>query len=57
MSKTEAVKIEKFASLGFGLGHLDNGRVVLIKKALPGDIIRAEIIKTKKTSPSDLSKK
>jgi len=48
MPKIEEIKIEKFASLGFGLGHLDDGRVVLIKKVLPGDVIEAEVIKTKK---------
>lgn len=39
----ETVRIEKFDSLGNGLGKLDSGQVIFISGALPGELIRARV--------------
>lgn len=42
------VKIEKMGFDGVGIGHLDDGRVVFIKKVVPGDIVEINLIDEKK---------
>ncbi len=42
------VKIEKMGFAGSGIGHLDDGRVVFVKKVVPGDIVEIELTDQKK---------
>ena len=42
------IEIEKMAFGGSGLGHLDDGRVVFIRKVVPGDTVEANIYEEKK---------
>src|SRR3989339_1608161 len=43
------VKIEKLVFGGAGLGHLEDGRVVFVWNALPGEEVEFELIKKEKT--------
>ncbi len=47
MDKIQTVKIEKFSNSGEGIAKLD-GYVVFVENALPGDVVRIEIIKENK---------
>ncbi len=42
------VEIEKMGFAGSGIGHLDDGRVVFVKKVAPGDIVKIELTDQKK---------
>jgi 23S rRNA (uracil1939-C5)-methyltransferase len=42
------VRIEKIVNGGFGLGRLDDGRVVLVGKVLPGELVAIAITEDKK---------
>lgn len=42
------IEIEKMAFGGSGIGHLGDGRVVFVKKVVPGDVVDIEIIEQKK---------
>lgn len=43
------VKIEKLVFGGAGLGHIDDGRVIFVWNALPGEEVEFELIKKEKT--------
>ncbi len=43
------VRIEKLVYEGWGIGHAENGRTLLVKKAVPGDLIEVKVVKDKKT--------
>jgi len=42
---TATVRIEKVVAEGDGLGRLDDGRVVFVEGALPGELVEAHIVK------------
>jgi 23S rRNA (uracil1939-C5)-methyltransferase len=42
---TVTVRIEKVVAEGDGLGRLDDGRVVFVEGALPGELVEARIVK------------
>ncbi|MEI6144744.1 MAG: 23S rRNA (uracil(1939)-C(5))-methyltransferase RlmD [Candidatus Berkelbacteria bacterium] len=42
------VEIEKMGFAGSGIGHLDDGRVVFVKKVAPGHIVKIELTDQKK---------
>jgi 23S rRNA (uracil1939-C5)-methyltransferase len=42
------INIEKLIFEGYGLGHDESGRAVLVKKSVPGDLIDVEVTKSKK---------
>ena len=42
------LEIEKIIYEGFGLGHLDN-RSLMVRKSVPGDLLKVDIIKEKKS--------
>ncbi|MEY3617564.1 MAG: hypothetical protein RL726_262, partial [Actinomycetota bacterium] len=42
---TVTVRIEKVVAEGDGLGRLDDGRVVFVEGALPGELVEAHIVK------------
>ena len=42
---TATVRIEKVVAEGDGLGRLDDGRVVFVEGALPGELVEARIVK------------
>ncbi|MFA5158430.1 MAG: 23S rRNA (uracil(1939)-C(5))-methyltransferase RlmD [Patescibacteria group bacterium] len=42
------VEIEKMGFAGSGIGHLPDGRIVFIKKTVPGDIVEIELLDDKK---------
>lgn len=48
MEKIEKLKIEKLIFGGQGLGKLDDGQVVFVWNALPGEVVDVEILKKKK---------
>lgn len=39
------VRVEKVVAEGDGLGRLDDGRVVFVEGALPGELVRARVVK------------
>ena len=42
---TVTVRVEKVVAEGDGLGRLDDGRVVFVEGALPGELVQARIVK------------
>ena len=44
MDKFQTLKIESFSNSGEGIAKVD-GFVVFVKDALPGEVVKAEIIK------------
>lgn len=44
----EEIKIDKLVNGGQGLGHLSDGRVAFVWNALPGEIVRARILRQKR---------
>ncbi len=48
MMNTNTIRIEKIINGGFGLGRLENGRVVLLQGCLPGETVSFEVIGKKK---------
>ncbi len=49
MMNTNTIKIEKIINGGFGLGRLENGRIVLLQGALPGETVSFSVTGKKKT--------
>lgn len=47
--ETVRLVVEKMIYGGYGLGHDKNGRVILVKKSVPNDVLEIDIIKTQKT--------
>ncbi len=48
MMNTNTIKIKKFINGGYGLGRLENGRIVLLQGSLPGETVTYEIFEKKK---------
>jgi 23S rRNA (uracil1939-C5)-methyltransferase len=42
------VEIEKMGFAGSGIGHIDDGRVVFVKKTVPGDVVEIKLLDDKK---------
>jgi len=43
------IKIEAYAAEGKSIAHLDDGKVLFVENAIPGDVINATVIKSKKS--------
>ena len=48
MAERVDVTIDKVVAGGDGLGHLDDGRVIFVGGALPGETVTAEIVQTRR---------
>lgn len=43
------IKIESYAAEGKSIAHLEDGKVLFVEQVVPGDIINAQVTKSKKT--------